>query len=112
VVANGKPVSNSELIRRFIAKHPRAMPKEIGLGLREEGIVVSSGLISNVKYGSRNKKGRRRAAPIPAARSAARKTLSTTSVTIDHLLEVKRLADSLGGVSQIRMALDTLDQLQ
>jgi len=109
--ANGKSVSSSELIRRFIARHPRAMPKEIGVGLREQGIVVSPGLISNVKYGSRGKKEHRRKGRAPAARSAAR-TTSLMSVTIEQLLDVKRLADSLGGVTQLRTALETLDQLQ
>jgi hypothetical protein len=109
--ANGKPVSGSELIRQFIARHPAAMPKEIELGLKQEGVKVSSGLISNVKYGSRKKTVRRRATAAPAARIAARK-IPSGSVTVEQLLEVKRFADSLGGVVHVRTALDTLEQLR
>ena len=109
--ANGKPVSGSELIRQFIARYPDAMPKAIELGLKQQGVKVSLGLISNVKYGSRKKSGKRRAIRTPAARIAARKTPSG-SVTIEQLLEVKRVADSLGGVIQVRAALDTLEKLR
>src|SRR5258707_4734869 len=109
--ANEKPVSGSELIRRYIARHRGAMPKEIELGLKQQGVNVSLGLISNVKYGSRKKSGKRRAIRTPAARIAARKTPSG-SVTIEQLLEVKRVADSLGGVIQVRAALDTLEKLR
>jgi hypothetical protein len=107
----GKPISGSELIRRFIARHPTAMPKEIELGLQKQGVKVSTGLISNVKYGKRSKKARRRATRSPAARVAARKTASA-SVNIEQLLEVKRLADSFGGVVHLRTALDTLEQFR
>lgn len=110
-LANAKPVSGSELIRQFIARHPDAMPKAIELGLKQQGVKVSLGLISNVKYGSRKKTGKRRAMRTPAARIAARKTPSR-SVTIEQLLEVKRVADSIGGVVHVRAALDTLDQLR
>jgi hypothetical protein len=104
-------VSGSELIRQFIARHPDAMPKAIEMGLKQEGVKVSLGLISNVKYGSRKKTGKRRAHRIPAAQVAARKTPSR-SITVEQLLEVKRVADSFGGVVHIRAALDTLEQLR
>jgi hypothetical protein len=109
--AIGKPVSGSELIRPFIARHPAAMPKAIELGLKQQGVNVSLGLISNVKYGSRKKSGKRRSLRTPATRIAARKTPSR-SVTVEQLLEVKRVADSLGGVVHVRAALDTLEQLR
>ena len=109
--ANRKPVSGSELIRQFIARHPGAMPKAIELGLKQQGVKVSLGLISNVKYGSGKKMGKRRALRTPAARIAARK-IPSGSVTVEQLLEVKRFADSLGGVVHVRTALDTLEQLR
>ncbi len=88
------------------------MPKAIELGLQQQGVKVSLGLIRNVKYGSRKTTGKRRSRRTPAARIAARKT-PLRSVTIEQLLEVKRVVDSIGGVvHDTRLRLDTLDQLR
>ena len=71
---------------------------------------IKLGLANSLKYGKkpRKKRGRRTA---PSMRIAARRTASG-SVTVKQLIEVKRLADSLGGADQIRQALDTLEQLR
>lgn len=111
-VRKGRPaVSGSESIRQFIAKHPDSMPKEIRLGLKQQGVKVSMGLISNVKYGGGKKAGKKkrkmRAAVVHAA---ARKT--SVAVTVEQLLAVKQFADSVGGAEQVRRALDTLEQLR
>ena len=108
MASNGRPaVSGSESIRQFIATHPGAMPKEVRQGLRQQGVKVSLGLISNVKYTSGKKKRKMRASVVHAA---ARRT--SVAVTVEQLLEVKKFADSLGGADQVRMALDTLAELQ
>jgi alkylhydroperoxidase/carboxymuconolactone decarboxylase family protein YurZ len=44
-------------------------------------------------------------------RVAARHT-KNGSVTVEQLIEVKKLADSLGGSEQVRSALDALEQLR
>jgi hypothetical protein len=107
-----KAISGSEFIRQFIAKHPGSMAKEIRQGLRQQGVKVSLGLISNVKYSSGKKKTSRKR-PIRSAtvHVAARKTRKA-ALTIDQLLEVKKFADSIGGADKIRLALDTLAELQ
>jgi hypothetical protein len=110
--SNGKFVlSGSESIRQFIAKHPGAMPREIEKGLKAAGIRVSLGLISNVKYGGGKKNAKKRRGRRAMLHVAARKT-PAVAVTVDYLLEVKRLADSIGGAEQVRRALETLEQLQ
>jgi len=109
--SNGKPMTGSASIRQFIAKHPGAGPKAIELGLKQQGVKVSLALISAVKYAKRSKIGKKRRSRTPMVQAAARKT-ATTSVTVAQLLEVKRLADSLGGADQVRRALDTLEQLR
>jgi arginine repressor len=112
--SNGKPVvSGSDSIRQFIAQNPAAGPKEIEAGLKAEGIKVSKHLISAVKYSKAKKKSGRKArrmARRAAVQVAARKTGG--AVTVEHLLEIKRLADSIGGADQVRRALDTLEQLR
>ena len=106
-----KPASGSKLIRQYIANHPQEKPKQIELGLRQEGIEVSLGLISSVKYARIQKGGKRRKSRTHMVRVAARATPSMAT-TIEQLLDVKRFADSLGGASQLRQALDTLEQLR
>ena len=106
-----KPSSGSELIRQYITNHPAEMPREIELGLKQEGVKVSFGLISSVKYSKGRKAGKRRKSRTHVVHVAARATPAVI-VTIEQLLEVKRFADSLGGANQIRQALDTLEQLR
>ena len=109
---NGKPMTGSESIRQFIAKHPDAGPKAIELGLKQKGVKVSLALISAVKYAKGSKAGKKkRRSKTPVVHAAARKT-ATASVTVEQLLAVKRLADSLGGSDQVRMLLETLEQLR
>jgi hypothetical protein len=110
--SNGKPVvSGTESIRRYLAKHPGAKVREIEEGLKADGIRVSRGLISNVKYGGGKKKAKKRRGRRTMLHVAARKT-PAVAVTVDQLLEVKRLADSLGGAEHVRQALETLEQLR
>jgi len=45
-------------------------------------------------------------------RVAARRTTGNGSITVEQLLEVKKLADSIGGVEQVRSALEALEQLK
>lgn len=104
-------VSGSESIRQYISKHPTAKVKEIEKGLKNEGIKVSLSLVSAVKYKKDRKPGKKKRKMAASVRVAARKT-ATTGVTVEQLLEVKKLADSLGGAAQVKIALDTLEQLR
>ena len=115
--ADGGAMSGSESIRQYIGRFPDAKPKAIQAGLEAEGVTVTSGLISAVKYhtGKSQGKKKRRATTVQAAArttTAPRGSSSATEVTIEQLLEVKRLSDSLGGAEQVRKALETLDQLR
>jgi hypothetical protein len=106
-------VSGSESIRQFIAKNRQAGPKDIQAGLAAEGITVKFSLINAVKYSNRKTAGKKRRASSPVVQAAARKTPSVAAaVTFKHLVEVKKLADSMGGADQIRAVLDSLAQLQ
>jgi hypothetical protein len=107
-----KAVSSSESIRDYMRRYPHAKPNEVRAGLRKEGVKVSRGLISNVKF----RVGQQ--AATPAVRVAARK-MSTrkvragkSPVTVEQLKEVRRLIDEFGGAGQLRQALETLEQLR
>lgn len=118
MAGSGGAMSGSEAIRQFIGRFPDAKPKAIKAGLEAEGVKVTSGLISAVKYhtGKSQGKKKRRATTVHAAARATTASKASSSsaarVTIDQLLEVKRLSDSLGGAAQVRKALETLDQLR
>ena len=72
---------------------------------------VSMGLISNVKYGGGKKAGKKKRRTRSAViHAAARKT--SAALSVEQLLAVKQFADSIGGVDQVRTALDTLEQLR
>jgi hypothetical protein len=97
----------TQVIREYLAAHPTEGPAAVVTGLKAQGITVKPGLVSAIKYGK--PRGKR---PRPSVRVAARRTTRNGSITVEQLLEVKKLADSIGGVEQARSALDTLDRLR
>jgi hypothetical protein len=98
--------ARSQAVRDFLAENPRAGPKAIVDGLKAKGINVKITLVNSIKYKKPSKPGRK-----SPRRHAARKSHSI-AVTIEQLIRVKRFADSVGGADQVRLALDTLAQLQ
>jgi hypothetical protein len=96
--------SKSAAIRSYIAAHPNAKPKEILSALSEQGIEVSVGLVSVVKYAK--PKGKKR-----TARKQSRNTTASGDISAADLIAAKKLADSLGGVSNAQAALELLEKL-
>lgn len=106
-MARLKRGEKTRVVREYITANPTASPKEIVAGLAATGMKIKLGLANSLKYAKR-KPGRRRA---PTVASAARRT-SNGAVTVDQLLEVKRLADSFGGIEHVRAALESLEMLR
>lgn len=105
-------VSLSESIRQFIARNPKAKPKEIEAALKAEGVIAKLSLINAVKYSKAKKGGKqRRSSRTPVVHAAARAVRAST-LSIDQLIEVKRFTDSIGGADQVRRVLDLLEKLQ
>ena len=105
-------VSRSESIRQYIAQNPNQGPRDIELGLKQRGIIVSRALINAVKYSKKrriSREAKRRFAP--AVYSAAR-SIRPSALSVEQLLSVKAVADSIGGIDQLRQALEMLQQLQ
>lgn len=107
-MARMKRGARTEAVRNYLAEHPDASPKMVVEGLKEKGIRVKLTLVNGIKYKA-GKPGKRRRSP--GVRMAARKT-HPIGGTFEQLVEVKRLADSLGGTDNVRHALDMLDQLR
>lgn len=106
-MARMKRGKKTQVIREYLASHPTEGPVAVVAGLKAQGITVKPGLVSAIKYG---KPGGRKSRP--SVRVAARRTSRNGSITVEQLLEVKKLADSIGGSEQVRSALDTLDQIR
>lgn len=105
-------MTGTQAIQEYIRQHPKAGPKEIRQELGAQGVSVSASLVSAVKYRTGGRRGR------PTARQASHKVrarggaLRTSGVTVEQLLEVKRIADEIGGPDSLRQALDALEQLR
>jgi hypothetical protein len=110
-MARMKRGAKTQAVREYITANPDANPKAIVDGLKAQGITIKIGLANSVKYSKRGKSRTFRRGRRPAMQTAARRTFST-AMTVDQLVEVKRLADSLGGIGAIRQALEVLEQLQ
>lgn len=102
-------LNRSEEVRKYLLAHPEAGPKEVVAVLAQQGITITSALVSNVKYGSgRSKKAanhRTRAATVPPVEAGS-------DIPLDLLIEAKKFADRMGGIAQARAALDALASLQ
>lgn len=101
-------VNKSRAIREYLAANPQATPNEIVEGLKQQGIAVSPGLASNVKYTSAQKTPGRRGRP--KGRRVAK--YGNGALTAADLLQAKRLVDQLGGLEQVQRALATLEELR
>jgi hypothetical protein len=108
-MAKLKRGEKTKAVREYITANPKASPKEIVAGLASTGMKIKIGLANSLKY-AKMKPGRRRA---PVVASAARRArTSNGAVTVDQLLEVKRLSDSFGGIEHVRAALESLEMLR
>lgn len=111
--SNNGEISKSQAVRDYLKEHPRAKPKVIRPAILEaHGLDVTPQMISMVK--SKMKKTRRRGrkpGPKAGARQARGVNGGSSNLTYDQLIEVKRLADQLGGIERAREALDALARL-
>ena len=92
-------------IKGFLSANPDDGPEALAAALAAQGIELKFGLPSAVKPG-RDKRSSR-----PAVRAATQRRSSRNSITIEELMEVKKVADSIGGAARLRSVLDTLEQL-
>jgi len=111
-MATLKRGEKTQAARDYLVAHPEASPKEIVAGLAATGMKIKIGLANSIRYSNRGKKPAPKATRRPQTMHAAARRASNGSVTVDQLLQVKQFADTLGGPSQVRVALDALDTLR
>ncbi|MBS0266510.1 MAG: hypothetical protein JSS02_31550 [Planctomycetes bacterium] len=102
-MARMKRGDRTQAVRDYLAEHPDATPKSVVAGLAEKGIKVKVTLVNSIKY--KKPSG-------SVAGSSRVRAIAGGSLGFEHLLEVKRLADAMGGTEQVRQALDALSQLR
>jgi hypothetical protein len=98
-------VNKSELVRNYLKKARRAKPKRVVEEMAKQGIEVTPQFVSQTKSNMRKKKKAKR-----SANEAATEFFET--VSLDTLLQAKRLAAQLGGVAKAKEALDALAKLR
>lgn len=91
--------ARSQSVRDYLHKNPQATVKEVVEALAKDGMKVSVGLVNVLKY----KKARKRRVLHKASKQG---------VDIKQLIAVKKLIDELGGMEQMRFAMQALEQLQ
>ncbi|MBI3862005.1 MAG: hypothetical protein HY290_08920 [Planctomycetia bacterium] len=111
-MARMKRGAKSQAVRDYFAANPGAGAKAVVEGLAEKGINVKVTLVNSIKYKKPAKGGKRRGRRPMTMQAAARRTSANGSLSVENLIEVKRLADLLGGADQVRQALEALAQLQ
>src|SRR5262245_50517697 len=96
-MARMKRGAKSQAVRDYLAANPGAGAKAIVAGLAEKGIKVKVTLVNSIKYKKPSKRGKTRRRRMMSMQAAARRTPANGSLSVEQLIEVKRLADSLGG---------------
>jgi hypothetical protein len=102
--------SKSERVRQYLKGHRRAGPAAVVKALADEGVEVSSQLVSNVKLRMRRRKGRGRGRP--ANGRVGRQGGSRAAGSYQPLFAAKAFVDKAGSVEKARAALDALARLQ
>jgi hypothetical protein len=103
-LATKQIISKSDAIREVLAKQPGATVNEIAAALKSRRVKASVALISKIKYGQKPaKRGGKRGRPTANG--------SMHTVSLEHLLAAKHLAEKLGGVEAAREALASFAKL-
>jgi len=117
-------VNKSQTIRDYCAANPDAKPLEVAAAMKAQGLDVNAQFVSTVKSNAKkSKKTGRRGRPAgasnkvaapkkQAAKQPATKASSASGeVSLDALLNAKKLIAEMGGVENARNALTVLEQL-
>ena len=106
-------MSKAEDVRQYVAKHPNATNKEVS-----EQTGASPQQVSNLrsKMGTKvsgtataTKPAANKTGPKPGAKRAATKS-SASAGSFENLIEVRKLAKTLGGTAEVRALLDQVDR--
>ncbi len=131
--------NKSQAIRDYYATNPKAKPMEVSDALKAQGLSVTPAFVSTIRSTSKKKKvgkpgrpaGSTKRGPTPAAEAVSKKrgrpagkksaassagrpaasSKSSGSVSIDSLIKVKNMVESMGSIEEARAALSALERL-
>jgi len=86
--------ARSKAVRAFLKAHPSASPAKVVAALQEQGLQVSLGLVSVIKYSKRTS------------------GLADVKTSAAALFQAKKLADRVGGIRNAQELLNLLEQLR
>lgn len=113
-------VNKSQAIRDYRKAHPQHKPKQISEELSKGGVKVSAQFVSTVLSNSKKKPVRKPGRPKttsqtrrgrPTAARRGRPSKRSEEVSVESLLRVKEVAEELGGIEDVRTALNALEEL-
>jgi arginine repressor len=106
-------MSKAEEIRQSIRRFgKRFRPRDVVAELAEKGVEVSSAQVSTIAKSlgmRRRRKGRGRASA--SAGTGRRATNREATVSVSDLVATKKLAAQLGGIENVKIAIDALSKL-
>src|SRR5436190_966190 len=98
--------SMSAAIRDVLKANPKLTAKEVVTALAKKGLRVKEGLVYFVKGRMKGRKGRRK----KAGQMVARVTATGNSDPVATILKVKRWAEDVGGIKQLKALVDALSE--
>lgn len=97
-------VNKSQIIRDYMGQHPKEGPSAVAAALnKREGWKITPAYVSTIKSNAKKKTPGKRGRK-PGRRAAG-------SISEASLLQAKKLAEQLGGVTEAKAALDLLAKL-
>jgi len=108
-------VNKAKAVREALVKNPKGSPKEISAALKAEGVDVSPTYVSLIKWQAKQSK-RKAKKTAPSAEAAASPRAASggkasETITVESLIQAKKLAEALGGVEVARQALAALSRI-
>jgi hypothetical protein len=109
--SSAKTVNASAAVRKYVKKHPEAMPKQISAALAKRGIDVKPNYVSIIK--SKFLAATGEAAGGEPGGAPARKGKSTgQKYDLDDLMVAKKFAQQIGGVDRAKEVINAIAKLQ
>ena len=95
----------SEAIRGYLEQNTTAGPKEVVAKLAEQGIKVTTTLVSNVKSRMKQAKPAGKRGP-----GRPRKVVNDT-ISVASLMQAKRFVEQIGSLDAAKLALETISKI-
>lgn len=109
-----RKVNRSELVRDYLRNNPKSSVSETVAALKDSGVTKST--VYQVRNGLKNRNSKETPSVAkPCSETIAvtptNQTVDTSDITVTDLRAVAELRDSLGGMCNLKRAMETLETL-